>query len=128
MEEKKVVAMQNTDNAISLDLSETARRNIWINGDCTKVIKLNLTDLGIIARAKDAKDKLDDLQAEANKLASVEVPKDIENLTEEDEKKIDEAIEQFRLIDKKMKDLVDGIFDYPVSDSTLLPSAVSTPA
>ena len=105
---------QNTDNVINLDLSETARRNIWINGDCTKVIKLNLTDLGIIARAKDAKDKLDNLQAEANKLASADVPKEIE--TEEDEKKIDEAIEQFRTIDKKMKEIVDGIFDYPVCD------------
>ena len=116
MEEKKVVEMQNTnaDNVINLDLSETARRNIWINGDCTKVIKLNLTDLGIVARAKDAKEKLDELQAEATKLASAEVPKSME--TEEDERKIDEAIEQFRAIDRKMKDIVDSIFDYPVSD------------
>ena len=101
-------------NILNLDLSETARTKIWVNGDCTKVLELNLTDMGIITRAKDAKDKLDDLQAEASNLASVGVPDSIES--EEDEKKIDEAIEVFRSIDKKMRELVNGIFDFNVCD------------
>lgn len=104
----------NTNNALNLDLSETARTKIWVNGDNTKVLELNLTDLGIMARAKDAKDKLDELQAEAIELASVEVPNSIES--EEDEKKVDEAIEKFRSIDKKMRELVDGIFDFGVCE------------
>lgn len=101
-------------NVINLDLSETARTKIWVNGDNTRILELNLTDMGIVARAKDAKDKLDELQEEANSLASSDVPDSIE--TEEDEKKVDEAIEKFRAINQKMKDLVDGIFDYPVCD------------
>ena len=101
-------------NVINLDLSETARTKIWVNGDCTKVLELNLTDLGIMGRAKDAKSKLDDLQAEANSLASADVPDSLE--TEEDEQKIDVVIEKFKVIDKKMRDLVDEIFDFPVCD------------
>ena len=104
----------NNSNAINLDLSETARTKVWVNGDCTKVLELNLTDLNIVTRAKDAKDKLDELQAEAIELASVEVPNSIES--EEDEKKVDEAIEKFRAIDKKMRALVDGIFDFGVCE------------
>lgn len=110
-DEKKVV---DDANVLKLDLSETARRNVWINGDCTKVVKLNLTDFNVIVRAKDAESKLEELQAEANRMASAEVPDEIK--TKEDEKKIDEAIEQFRIIDKKMREIVDSIFDYPVCD------------
>ena len=104
----------NNSNAINLDLSETARTKIWVNGDCTKVLELNLTDFNIVTRAKDAKTKLDELQAEAMELASAEVPDSIES--EEDEKKVDEAIEKFRAIDKKMRDLVDSIFDFGVCE------------
>ena len=106
--------VKNNSNAINLDLSETARTKIWVNGDCTKVLELNLTDLNIVTRAKDAKAKLDELQAEAIELASAEVPNSIES--EEDEKKVDEAIEKFRSIDKKMRDLVDSIFDFGVCE------------
>ena len=70
-------------NVLNLDLSETARTKIWVNGDNRRVLELNLTDLGIMGRAKDAKDKLDELQAEANELASADVPATIES--EEDE-------------------------------------------
>jgi len=101
-------------NVVNLDLSETARTKVWVNGDNTKILELNLTDLGIMSRAKDAKDKLDELQAEANALASADVPATIES--DEDEKKVDEAIEKFRNIDNKMRDLVDSIFDFPVCD------------
>lgn len=100
--------------ALNLDLSETARTKIWVNGDCTKVLELNLTDLGIMGRAKDAMKELDELQAEANALVSAEVPDNLE--TEEDNKKFDEVIETFRNIDNKMRKIVNGIFDFDVCD------------
>lgn len=100
--------------ALNLDLSETARTKIWVNGDCTKVLELNLTDLGIMGRAKDAMKELDELQAEANLLVSAEVPDNLE--TEEDNEKFDEVIETFRDIDKKMRKIVNGIFDFDVCD------------
>lgn len=113
IEEVKNNEVKN-NNVINLDLSETARTKIWINGNPEKVLELNLTDLNIVTRAKDAKAKLDELQAEAMELASAEVPDSIES--EEDEQKVDEAIEKFRSIDKKMRDLVDSIFDFGVCD------------
>lgn len=100
--------------ALNLDLSETARTKIWVNGDCTKVLELNLTDLGIMGRAKDAMKELDELQAEANALVSAEVPDNLE--TEEDNKKFDEVIETFRNIDNKMRKIVNEIFDFDVCD------------
>lgn len=111
IEEKKVVV---PDNVVSLDMPEVERVSVWVNGDCTKVIRLNLSDMNIMTRAKDALVKLEDLQAEANNLASVEVPDNFD--TDEDKEKLDKAIELFREINQKMKDIVDGIFDYPVSD------------
>jgi len=102
------------NNAVNLDLSETARTKVWVNGDCTKILELNLTDLGIMGRAKDAEEKLDELQAEANRLASAEVPSVIK--TKEDEEKLNNAIELFREIDRKMRELVNGIFDFNVCD------------
>lgn len=112
--ENEMIEEVKDKNALNLDLSETARTKIWVNGDNRRVLELNLTDLGIMGRAKDAKDKLDELQAEANELASADVPDSIES--DEDEKKIDVVIERFSSIDKKMRELVDGIFDFPVCD------------
>lgn len=104
---------QETENIVNLDLSETARTKVWVNGDCTKVIELNLTDLNVMTRAKDAEKQLDELQAEANKLAaSDEVPEDV--TSEDGAKKMDELIEVFKGIDKKMREIVDYIFDFPV--------------
>jgi len=102
------------NTTLNLDLTETARTKIWVNGDCNKILELNLTDIGIMSRARDAEVKLDELQAEANKLASAEVPDSFE--TEEDNKKFDEIVDVFQDIDKKMRDLVNGIFDFNVCD------------
>lgn len=108
IEEKK----NNNDNknVIKLDMSEAARTKIWVNGDCTRVIALNLTDLNVMTRAKDSMKKLDELQDEANKLASNEVPDDVEDAV------FDDLIETFRGIDKKMREIVDYIFDFPVCE------------
>lgn len=105
---------ENKNKALNLDLSETARTKVWVNGDCTKILELNLTDLGIMGRAQDAIVKLDELQAEANKLASAEVPDSFE--TKEDERKFSETVKLFRDIDKKMRVIVNGIFDFNVCD------------
>ena len=104
--------VKNSNKPITLDLSETSRSKIWVNGDCTKVIELNLTDFNVMTRAKDALSKLDELQSEANKLASDEVL----SSEEDSEAKFDELIEAFRSIDKKMREIVDYIFDFPVCD------------
>ena len=95
---------KNVDNAISLDLSPIARTNVWVDGDCTKVLRLNLTDMGIMGRLQDSYPKLDELTAEVQKLAA---SADVSN---------EQIVETFRKIDREMRDLVDYIFDFPVSD------------
>lgn len=90
-------------NILNLDLSETARTKIWVNGDCNKVLELNLTDMGVLSRLQDSYAKLDDLTAEVKNLTSADI-------TDE------EITSTFKKIDQQMRDIVDGIFDYPVCD------------
>ena len=98
-EEKKVV-----ENAISLDIPEIARTNVWVNGDCTKVLRLNLSDMNMMKRLRESYPKLDELTEEVQKMMATE---DISS---------DEIIDTFDKINQQMKDIVDGIFDFPVSD------------
>lgn len=90
-------------NVLNLDLSETARTKIWVNGDNTKVLELNLTDVGVMSRLQDSYPKLDELTAEVKNLASADV-------SDED------IVVTFKKIDKQMREIVDNIFDYPVCD------------
>lgn len=100
----------DNNNVINLDMRESSRRKIWINGDSTKVIELNLSDMGILTRLNDAYPKLDDLVAEVKKFASAEI-------TDEDNaEQLGQLSEKFKEINQKMKDLVNYIFDYNVCD------------
>ena len=90
-------------NIVNLDLSETARTKIWVNGDNTKVLELNLTDMGVMSRLQDSYPKLDELTAEVKNLASADV-------SDED------IVATFKKIDKQMREIVDNIFDYPVCE------------
>ena len=90
-------------NVLNLDLSETARTKIWVNGDNTKVLELNLTDMGVMSRLQDSYPKLDELTAEVKNLASADISDE-------------EIVETFKKIDKQMRDIVDNIFDFPVCD------------
>lgn len=83
---------------ITLDIPEkTAFR---VNGQNDKLLKLNISDLGIINRVENGYAKL---QEEVSKIA--ELSTDDENLTE----KMNE-------IDKVMRDQIDYIFDSNVSE------------
>lgn len=95
---------EKDSNVLNLDLSETQRTNIWVNGDNTKILRLNLTDMGVMGRLQDAYPKLDELVEEVKKVAN-------------DEKASDEdVVKMFKIIDLKMREIVDSIFDFPVSD------------
>lgn len=98
-EEKKVV-----ENAISLDIPEIARTNVWVNGDCTKVLRLNLSDMNIMKRLRESYPKLDELTEE------------VQSMMTSEEITSDEVIDAFDKINQQMKDIVDSIFDFPVSD------------
>ena len=92
------------NNIINLDLSETARTKIWVNGDSNRVLELNLTDMGVLSRLQDSYAKLDELAAE------------VKNLTSAEDASNEEVATAFKNMDNKMRDIVDSIFDFPVSD------------
>ena len=92
------------NNVINLDLSETKRTKIWVNGDNTKILELNLTDMGVMGRLQDSYPKLDELTDEIKAISTDENASD------------EKIVEMFKKIDQKMRDIVDSIFDYPVSD------------
>ena len=112
--EKPVVEEPKTDipdNVINLDLREAARTKIWVNGDCQKIIELNLTDMGIISRFSDTYPKLLSLQEEVKMAIDDGKPEDLDDIDD-----LNTFASQFKIIDKKMRDYVDYIFDGKVSD------------
>ena len=92
---------------LDLDLSVAQRKKIRIDGDNTRIIELNLSDMLLIPR----------LQKEYGKL--VEYVTQYQNLDLEEDDLSDEGLEKLSNsltdIDTKMRECVDKIFDYPVS-------------
>ncbi len=82
---------------ISLDMAE--RQRFRINGDPEAIIELNLSDMGIVDRMEKGVEVLNKKMGEIARTSS-----DDENLSE-----------KLTQIDQDMRDVIDGIFDYPVS-------------
>ena len=91
---------KENNSVVDISLDVAKRTRFRINGDNNSIIELNLSDLGILDRLKEGMYKL---QEETAKLA--ELPDDLDNLSE-----------AMKKIDEKMREYVDYIFDYPVSD------------
>lgn len=101
------IKSKKEEEIIDIDLTATQRRKFRINGDNSRIIELNPSDLSIITRIDEADKKLQqcvkDLQSLAS--ASTDTDEDIKNLGA-----------QFKKVDKKMRDLIDYIFQSNVSD------------
>lgn len=96
-------------NIIDLDLSSIQKKRFRIDGDDSRILELNTSDMGILGRLKDSEGKIAELTSNAVK----NWPDDIvENVTDSD---IDSAIKVFNDADKGMKEIIDYIFDAPVS-------------
>lgn len=100
---KEVVKEVPTD-VVDLDLSAIQKKRIRINGDNTKILELNLSDMNIMARIQEAYPKLDAIQQKVMKFAE-----SADGNEEEDIK----ALKEF---DNEMRDLVDFIFNANVSE------------
>lgn len=96
---------------IDIDLTPIRRKKLRINGDNTKILELNTTDIGIVSRLSEFYPKLDELQKQFNTL---EVKFDNDgNLTDESFFAAGETVKE---IDEKMREYVDAIFDSNVSE------------
>ena len=110
-EQKQTDVQVLPNNVISLDMREASRTKIWVNGDATKVLELNLTDVGILSRFSDAYPKLLSLQDDINSTIAESQPENFENIEE-----LSNFAAQFKSVDKKMREYVDYIFDFKVCD------------
>ena len=98
-----------TKNIIDLDLSETRKKRIRIDGDDNRILELNTSDLSVISRLKEVYNTLTKLAVEGNQFFQIGDEEPIEQQFESYEKSLKE-------IDGKMRELVDYVFDAPVSE------------
>lgn len=105
--------MGNTleNNVIDIDLSALRKKRIRINGDDSKIIELNVSDMGVVTRLQEAYDRL-------ISLANTYNLQEEESKAEADDDSFDEtkAIETLRILDTEMRDLIDFIFQANVSE------------
>ena len=97
------------ENVIDIDLSAIKKQRFRINGDNSKILELNTSDMGIATRLKEAYPRLNTLMDDvADKFSNM--PDDID---EDAITKFGDAIEE---IDKKMRVELDYIFNSNVSE------------
>lgn len=96
-----------------LDLSSIQKKKFRINGDDSKMLELNTSDMAIISRIDEAYPKLEKLQKDAiTAFADTDTTENEENGTNA----IKEFSDTLTKIDSNMRELVDYIFDSNVSE------------
>jgi hypothetical protein len=104
----------NTNNAmIDLDLSDLSKKKIRINGDDSKILEINTSDLGLIMRLNEIEPKLDALADKATKLDDLDVNK----FGVEGDDTFSTFATTLKEIDDEMRDLMDELFKANVSET-----------
>ena len=112
-----VVNTSVEDDIIDLDLSVTKKKRFRFDRDNNRIIELNTSDMNIMARVSEAYPKLKEQQEKAAKLMDgIELHED-EEITEDTVTTDMVTIsERLKAIDKEMRELIDFMFNAPVSD------------
>lgn len=92
---------------IDIDLKATARRKFRINGDNSRLVELDPSDLSILTRIEEADSEFKICVKELEELA--------ESSTDTDDE-IKELGKKFKAIDERMRKTLDGIFQSNVSE------------
>lgn len=119
--ERKQTTFENSNidnNIIDIDLGQTSKKRFRINGDDSRILELNTSDIGILSRLNAIYPKLVDLSREAvEKLPdSVSSDEDSEDSEAIELENIKIASEVLHEIDTKMRSYVDELFDSNVSE------------
>ena len=93
----------------NIDLSTTQRKEFTINGDPTKILRLNTSDLSMITRLNALYPKLQTLASEALGTFDIDKSDDVEAF-------ISKTSASLMKIDKEMRRLIDELFDSNVSE------------
>ena len=98
------------DTAVNnIDLTVTNRKEFTINGDPTKVLRLNTSDLSMVTRLNALYPKLQKLAREALGSFDIDESEDVETF-------IAKTSESLMNIDTQMRKLIDELFDANVSE------------
>ena len=96
------------ENIIDVDLSAIKKQKFRINGDNSKILELNVSDMGIIARLEDTYPKLMELQDKVANLVDVD--------EDADDKLLSSTAKKLKEIDSDMRETIDFIFQSNVSE------------
>ena len=112
----KVDPTRNTVNndIIDLDLSVTKKKKFRFDKDDNRIVEINTSDMNLIQRVSEAYPKLQALQTKASKLTE---GLDVEN-NESETSSLDDITtmaERLSAVDTEMRELLDYMFDAPVS-------------
>lgn len=102
-----------TADIVDLDLSAIRKKRFRVDGDDSKILELNTSDLNILPRLKESYPKLQEL----SKQAAEEWPEDFGEDSEDsiNSPEMEKAVKFLRKIDDEMRSIIDYIFDAPVS-------------
>jgi hypothetical protein len=103
----------NNNDIIDLDLSITRKKKLRFGKDDNRIVEVNTSDMNLMQRVNVAYPKLQELQAKSTKLTD---GIEIEEGAEADAiQSIATMAERLTVVDTEMRDLIDYIFDAPVS-------------
>lgn len=94
--------MATKNNVINIDLSSTSKKKVIFDNDEDRAVYLDLADMSITTRLSAVEPKLNELSEKFGKV-------------KDGESSMSEISETLSEIDKEMRDLIDYLFDAPVS-------------
>lgn len=104
------------EDIIDLDLSVTRKKRFRFDGDNNRIIELNTSDMNIMARMSDSYPKLKELQEKAGKVMDgIEIHDEEEVIEADVTKDMATISERLKAIDTEMRELIDFMFNAPVS-------------
>lgn len=106
----------NNTGVTDIDLSVTAKKKFRINGDNSKILELNTSDISILNRLQETYPKLQELAQEASEKWSAADSVDSEDEAFFDDDRVKDALAALDEVDKKMREALDYIFDSNVSE------------
>lgn len=101
---------------IDLDLSVTKKKKFRFDRDDTRVIEVNTSDMNLMQRVNTAYPRLQDLQNKAAKLTEG-IDTDEADSEASAMDSIATMAERLSVVDAEMRDLLDYMFDAPVSEA-----------
>ena len=107
----EVAINKEAEDIVDIDLSAIKKKKFRINGDNTKILELNVSDMSILARLDEAYPKLMDLQDKVANLAEMS-----DNADADDRDILSTTASKLKEIDGSMREILDFIFQSNVSE------------